>query len=150
MTGYQINLVKEARDEEDVELIEFRDQIGPELYGELIRARVDTAKEFLSSPREALLRIQGMTPEKLEEIRRVLEHEFAQADELLESTAEKAGVSLTTVRQGQSSEEVMEEVSSGDVRSSSGDDRSSVDGAASNDGAASVATPEPEQNGNNV
>ncbi len=30
-----------------------------ELYCELIRARIDTAKEFLSSPRETLLRITG-------------------------------------------------------------------------------------------
>ncbi len=104
LTGYQINLVKEARDEEDIELIDFRDEIGAELYGELIRARIDTAKEFLSTPRETLLRVTGMTPQRLEDIRRILEQEFAQADELLSSSAEKAGVSLTTLRPGQTAD----------------------------------------------
>jgi N utilization substance protein A len=109
LTGYQINLVKEARDEEDIELIDFRDEIGSELYSELIRARIDTAKEFLSSPRETLLRVQGMTPQRLEDIRRILEQEFAQADELLSSSAEKAGVSLTTLRPGQTADRTGEE-----------------------------------------
>lgn len=104
LTGYQINLVKEARDEEDIELIDFRDEIGAELYGELIRSRIDTAKEFLATPRETLLRIPGMTPERLEHIRLSIEREFAQADELLESTAEKAGVSLVTLRPGQTAD----------------------------------------------
>ena|SRR5579883_2094309 len=104
LTGYQINLVKEARDEEDIELIDFREEIGLDLYTELIRARIDTAKEFLSAPREALLRIPGMTTDRLEQIRQLLEREFAQADELLESTAEKAGVSLTTLRPGQTAD----------------------------------------------
>lgn len=98
LTGYQINLVKEARDEEDIELIEFRDEIGLDLYTELIRARVDTAKEFLNAPDDVLLRIPGMTPEKMQEIRQLLENEFAQADAALESAAEKAGISLTTLR----------------------------------------------------
>jgi transcription termination/antitermination protein NusA len=105
LTGYQINLVKEARDEEDIELIDFREEIGADLYSELIRACIDTAKEFLSTPRETLLRLPGMTPERLESIRQILEREFAQADTLLESQAEKAGVSLTTLKQGQSSED---------------------------------------------
>ena len=108
LTGYQINLVKEARDEEDIELIDFRDEIGLDLYSELIRARIDTAKEFLGTPRETLLRISAMTPERLEAIRRLLEGEFAQADVLLESQAEKAGVSLTTLRPGQTSADVVD------------------------------------------
>ncbi|MDP4198957.1 MAG: transcription termination factor NusA [Bacteroidota bacterium] len=98
LTGYQINLVKEARDEEDIELIDFRDVIGADLYTELIRARIDTAKEFLGAPRESLLRLPGMTPERLEAIRQAIESEFVQGDQLLESSAEKAGVSLTTLR----------------------------------------------------
>ncbi len=98
LTGYQINLVKEARDEEDIELMDFRDVIGAELYSELIRARVDTAKEFLAAPRESLLRLPGMTPERLEAIRQAIESEFVQGDQLLASSAEQAGVSLTTLR----------------------------------------------------
>ncbi len=98
LTGYQINLVKEARDEEDIELIEFRDEIGLDLYTELIRARIDTAKEFLNTPDEALLAITGMTPERITQIRDLLDREFQQADQALEDVAEKAGFKLTTLR----------------------------------------------------
>jgi N utilization substance protein A len=98
LTGYQINLVKEARDEEDIELIEFRDEIGLDLYTELIRARIDTAKEFLNTPDDALLQLPGMTPERIGQIRDLLEREFQQADQALEDVAEKAGFKLTTLR----------------------------------------------------
>jgi transcription termination/antitermination protein NusA len=98
LTGYQINLVKEARDEEDIELYDFRDVIGFELYKELIHARIDTAKEFLATPREVLLRVPGMTPEHMETIRAAIEKEFAAGEQLLESSAAKAGVSLTTLK----------------------------------------------------
>ena len=98
LTGYQINLVKEARDEEDIELIEFRDEIGLDLYTELIRARIDTAKEFLNTPDDAMLQIQGMSVERIGQIRDLLEREFQQADQALEDVAEKAGFKLTTLR----------------------------------------------------
>ena len=98
LTGYQINLVKEARDEEDIELIEFRDEIGLDLYTDLIRARIDTAKEFLNTPEEVLLQIPGLTKERIEQIRGVLEREFQQADLALENVAEQAGFKLTTLR----------------------------------------------------
>lgn len=98
LTGFQINLIKEARDEEDIELIEFREDIGADLYSELIRARIDTAREFLSTPDEDLLRIAGMTQERLDQIKGLLETEFAHADQALEDVAEKAGFKLTTLR----------------------------------------------------
>lgn len=102
LSGYQINLVKEAREEEDVELIEFRDDIGADLYSELIRARIDTAREFLTTPNEELARIPGMTPERIAEIRQVLEAEFAHAEQALEAVAEKSGFKLTTLRGAES------------------------------------------------
>ncbi len=98
LTGFQINLVKEARDEEDIELIEFRDEIGLDLYTDLIRARIDTAKEFLGAPEDVLLRIPGMTVEKMALIRGLLEREFAQSDTAIGASAEQAGVNLTMLR----------------------------------------------------
>lgn len=98
LTGYQINLVKEARDEEDIELIEFREELGADLYSELIKARIDTAREFLNASDGILLDIPGMTKERADQIRAILEREFAQADKSLEDVAEKAGFKLTTMR----------------------------------------------------
>ena len=110
LTGYQINLIKEARDEEDIELIEFRDDIGLDLYTELIRARVDTAQEFMATPDEVLLGIEGMTAEKIVEIRGILDREFAQADQAIADVAEKAGVKLTTLRADEPRESAEAEV----------------------------------------
>lgn len=98
LTGYQINLVKEARDEEDIELIEFREELGADLYSELIKARIDTAREFLNASDGILLDIPGMTKERADQVRVILEREFAQADKSLEDVAEKAGFKLTTMR----------------------------------------------------
>lgn len=98
LTGYQINLVKEARDEEDIELIEFREELGADLYSELIKARIDTAREFLNASDGILLDIPGMTQERIDQVRAILEREFAQADKSLEDVAEKAGFKLTTMR----------------------------------------------------
>ncbi len=98
LTGYQINLVKEARDEEDIELIEFRDELGLDIYTELIKTRIDTAREFLNTPEETLLRVPGMTEEKITQVRAMLNNELQQADQELETMAEKAGFKLTTQR----------------------------------------------------
>ena len=98
LTGYQINLVKEARDEEDIELIEFRDELGLDIYTELIKTRIDTAREFLNTPEETLLRVPGMTEEKIAQVRAMLNTELQQADQELETMAEKAGFKLTTQR----------------------------------------------------
>lgn len=98
LTGFQINLVKEARDEEDIELIEFREELGADLYSELIKARIDTAREFLNASDGILLDIPGMAKERIDQVRAILEREFAQADKSLEDVAEKAGFKLTTMR----------------------------------------------------
>jgi N utilization substance protein A len=109
LTGYQINLVKEARDEEDIELIEFREELGADLYSELIKARIDTAREFLNSSDAILLDIPGMTPEKIGEVRAMLDREFAMADQALEDVAEKSGFKITTLRSESKPEDEKEE-----------------------------------------
>ena len=67
-------------------------------HPELIRARIDTAKEFLNAPEEVLLQIPGLTAERIGEIRGVLNREFQAADISLQEAAEKAGYKLTTLR----------------------------------------------------
>jgi len=73
-----ITLVKEGS--EDIELIEFRDDIGRELYEQIIEAHIDTAREFLAADFKTLLRIPGMTPQRLIEIRRLILDEFGESD----------------------------------------------------------------------
>lgn len=79
LTGYTIDLVKEGG--EDIELAEFKDEIGEELFGRLVASGIDTAKEFLVLDDGSLMRIEGMTMEKIEELRQVISAEFDE-DEL--------------------------------------------------------------------
>ena len=79
LTGYTIDLVKEGG--EDIELVEFKDELGDELYGQLISLDIETAKEFLRADENVLLTIEGLTAEKLGEIRSIMIVEFDE-DEL--------------------------------------------------------------------
>lgn len=74
LTGYTIDLVKEGG--EDIELAEFRDEIGDEMFEQLVAIGIDTAKEFLVREDAALLAIDGMTQEKIDELRQVISAEF--------------------------------------------------------------------------
>ncbi|MCX8051636.1 MAG: transcription termination factor NusA [Chlorobi bacterium] len=74
LTGYTLTLVKEGS--EDIELIEFRDDIGRDLYEQIIEAHIDTAREFLAADLKTLLRIPGMTAERLLAIRKLILEEF--------------------------------------------------------------------------
>ena len=74
ITGYTLTLIKEGG--EDIELIEFREEIGRELYDNIIEAHIDTAREFLAADLVTLVQIPGMTPEKLMEIRALILEEF--------------------------------------------------------------------------
>jgi len=74
LTGLTIDLVKEGG--EDIELIEFKDELGDKLYESLIMLDIETAKEFLRADEQMLLEIEGMTPKKLSEIRAIMLVEF--------------------------------------------------------------------------
>ncbi|MBL7986542.1 MAG: transcription termination factor NusA [Chlorobi bacterium] len=79
LTGYSISLVKEGG--EDIELVEFREEVGDDLFKLLVEAEIETAKEFLKADPATLLSFEGMTPTKLEELRKVMMAEFEE-DEL--------------------------------------------------------------------
>ncbi|MCS7177357.1 MAG: transcription termination factor NusA [Candidatus Kapabacteria bacterium] len=79
LTGYAITLVKETP--EDIELFEFREELGRELYERLIEAGIDTAREFLEADPEKLLRIPGMTKDLLLELRQLMLEEFDEQED---------------------------------------------------------------------
>ncbi|TAE30548.1 MAG: transcription termination factor NusA [Candidatus Kapaibacterium sp.] len=78
LTGYSISLVKEGV--EDIELIEFRDEMGRDLYNRIIESEIDTAREFLNTDPAKLLAIQGMTKELLLELRSIILEEFGERE----------------------------------------------------------------------
>jgi N utilization substance protein A len=78
LTGYNITLIKEGG--EDIELIEFRDEIGKEMYENIINLGIDTAREFLDADIYDLLEIPGMTKNTLLEIRDIILSEFEEQE----------------------------------------------------------------------
>ncbi len=78
LTGYSISVVKEGG--EDIELIEFREELGRELYSNFINAEIDTAREFLEADPEYLLQIPGLSKDKIIELRRIMLEEFDEED----------------------------------------------------------------------
>lgn len=78
LTGYSISLVKEGI--EDIELIEFRDELGKDLYLRIIEAEIDTAREFLNTEPTKILAIPGMTQELLVEMRGIILEEFEERE----------------------------------------------------------------------
>jgi N utilization substance protein A len=82
LTGYEINLIKEGGEEEeyDIELIDFKEELGEELYMKLINAKLDTANEVIEADDETLLAIEGLTKEKIDEIREMMRRDLEEAE----------------------------------------------------------------------
>lgn len=81
LTGYEINLIKEGgEDEYDIELIDFKEELGEELYMKLINAGLDTAKEVIEADDELLLSVEGLTQEKIDEIREMMKRDLEEAE----------------------------------------------------------------------
>lgn len=77
LTGFSLSLVKEGA--EDIELIEFRDELGKELYDKLIAAGIDTAREFLEA--DPLVLLGTMPKERILEVRKVMLDEFEERED---------------------------------------------------------------------
>lgn len=84
LTGYSITLIKEGG--EDIELVEFKEELGLALYQELKSLGIETAREFLEYDIGELLKVQGMTKDILIEMRGIILAEFdeEETEEILE------------------------------------------------------------------
>jgi len=81
LTGYEINLVKEGvEDEYDIELIDFKPELGEELYLKLIDAGLETAKDVINAKLDTLLAIEGLTEEKVAELREMMRRDLEEAE----------------------------------------------------------------------
>ncbi|MBI5473725.1 MAG: transcription termination/antitermination protein NusA, partial [Ignavibacteriae bacterium] len=81
LAGYEINLIKEGGDDEyDIELVDFKDELGEELYLKLINAGIETAKEVINAKLDTLLDIEGLTEERIKEIRQMMQRDLDEAE----------------------------------------------------------------------
>ncbi len=84
LTGYNINIIKLG--DEDIELEEFKAEFGDDLFEEIAKLNIESAKEFLEYDVEELLKIESLSKEKLIELRAVMLIEFdeKESDAVLE------------------------------------------------------------------
>jgi len=84
LTGFEIDVLREAKPfeeyEEDIELIDLKEELGEEVYNTLINNRYDTALEVLTAGAEKLIQIEGFDEEKVNTIIELLKAEFEEEE----------------------------------------------------------------------
>jgi transcription termination/antitermination protein NusA len=81
LTGYEINLIKEGgEDEYDIELVDFKEELGDDLYFKLIEAGLETAKDVITASTSTLLAIEGLDEAKITEIREMMKRDLEEAE----------------------------------------------------------------------
>jgi N utilization substance protein A len=84
LTGFEIDVLREAKPfeeyDEDIELIDLKEELGEEVYNTLINNRYDTALEVLTAGAEKLMQIEGFDEEKVNSIIELLKAEFEEEE----------------------------------------------------------------------
>jgi N utilization substance protein A len=84
LTGYDIEILREEKPfeeyEEDIELIDLKEELGEELYNLLINNRYDTALEVLQAGTEKLQEIEGIDEKKSNEIIELIKSQFEEEE----------------------------------------------------------------------
>lgn len=85
LTGYEIEVIREEKPfeeyEEDIELIDLKEELGDDIYDLLINHRYDTAIEVLTAGPEKLKEIEGLDEEKIEEILEIIKSQFEEEED---------------------------------------------------------------------
>jgi len=84
LTGYEVDVLREEKAfeeyDEDIELIDLKEELGEEVYTTLINNRYDTALEVLTAGAEKLKEIEGFDEEKVNKIIEILKSEFEEEE----------------------------------------------------------------------
>ncbi|MGE5847384.1 MAG: KH domain-containing protein, partial [Ignavibacteria bacterium] len=84
LTNYEIEILREEKPfeeyEEDIELIDLKEELGTEIYELLINHRYDTALEVLTAGPEKLKEIEGINEEKINEILEIIKAQFEEEE----------------------------------------------------------------------
>ncbi|HLG32707.1 MAG TPA: transcription termination factor NusA [Ignavibacteriaceae bacterium] len=84
ITGYEIEILREEKPyeeyDEDIELIDLKDELGEEVYEKLINHRYDTALEVLTAGAAKLAEIEGFDEEKVNKIIEVIKSQFEEEE----------------------------------------------------------------------
>lgn len=84
LTGYNIEVIREEKPfeeyEEDIELVELREELGNDLVELLINNRYDTAVEVLTAGIDKLKEIEGIDEAKATEIIEIIKNQFEEEE----------------------------------------------------------------------
>lgn len=84
LTGYEIEIIREEKPfeeyEEDIELIDIKEELGDEIYELLINNRYDTALEVLTAGPDKLKEIEGLGEDKINEIIELIKSQFEEEE----------------------------------------------------------------------
>lgn len=84
LTGYEIEVIREERPfeeyEDDIELIDLREELGADIVEVLINNRFDSAVEVLTAGVEGLKEIEEISDEQAEEIIEILKNQFEEEE----------------------------------------------------------------------
>jgi len=84
LTGYEIEVIREQKPfeeyEEDIELIDIKDELGSDVYQLLINNRYDTVLEVLQAGVDKLKEIEGVDDELAEKIIDVMKNQFEEEE----------------------------------------------------------------------
>jgi len=84
LTGYEIDVIREAKPfeeyEDDIELVDLKEELTPEMVTLLINNRFDTAVEVLTAGVEKLKNIDGLDENKASIIIEIIKDQFEEED----------------------------------------------------------------------
>lgn len=84
LTGYEIDILREQKPyeeyDEDIELIDLKEELGNDVYELLINNRYDTALEVLTAGPEKLKEIEGLEEDKIKEIIEIIKSQFEEEE----------------------------------------------------------------------
>jgi N utilization substance protein A len=81
LTGYEINLIREGGEEEyDMELSEFIEELGEDLYHKLFDEGYETARAIIDAKEDELIAYVGLDPEKIRELKEMMKRELEEAE----------------------------------------------------------------------
>jgi N utilization substance protein A len=84
LTGFEIDVLREEKAfeeyEEDIELIDLKEELGEDVYTTLINNRYDTALEVLTAGPEKLKEIEGFDEEKVNSIIELIKSQFEEEE----------------------------------------------------------------------
>lgn len=84
LTGYEIEIIREEKPfeeyEDDIELIDLKEELGEDVYQILINNRYDTALEVLSAGKEKLMEIEELDEEQVDQIIEIIKAQIEEEE----------------------------------------------------------------------